>query len=38
MSEDLSVESHVAHMIVDMDELFQMGIVLEAETTIDLIL
>ena len=32
------VESHVAQMIVDIDELSQMGIVLEVETTIDLIL
>ena len=38
MSEGMSVESHVAQMIADIDELTQMGIVLEAETTIDLIL
>ena len=38
MSEGMPVESHVAEMIADIDELSQMGIVLEAETIIDLIL
>ena len=38
MLEGISVESHVAQMIADIDELTQMGIVLEAETTINLIL
>ena len=33
----MSVESHVAQMIADIDELSRMGIVFEAETTIDLI-
>ena len=38
MSEGTSVEPHVSQMIVDIEQLAQMGIVFEAETSIDLIL
>ena len=38
MSEGMSVESHVAQMIADIDELATMGIVFEAEITIDMVL
>ena len=34
----MSVESHVAQMIADIDELATMGIVFEAEITIDMVL
>ena len=34
----MSIESHVAQMIADIDELAEMGIVFEAEITIDMIL
>ena len=38
MSEGMSVESYMAQMITDIDELATMGIVFEAEITIDMIL
>ena len=38
MSEGMSVESHVAQMIADIDELATMGIVFEAGITIDMVL
>ena len=38
MTDDMSVESHVAQMITDIDELANMGIVFEAEITVDMIL
>ena len=38
MSEGMSVESHVAQMIADIDELATMGIVFEAEITVDIVL
>ena len=38
MSEGTSVEYHVSQMITDIEQLGQLGIVFEAETSIDLIL
>ena len=38
MSEGMSVESHVAQMVADIDELANMGIVFEVEITIDMVL
>ena len=38
MSEGTSVEHHVSQMITDIEQLGQLGIVFEAETSIDLIL
>ena len=38
MSEGMSVESHVAQMIANIEQLTQMGIVFKVETCIDLIL
>ena len=38
MTEGMSVESHVAQMVTDIDELTNMGIVFEAEITVDMVL
>ena len=38
MSEGMSVESHVAQMIADIDELATIGIVFEAKITVDMVL
>ena len=38
MTDGIFVESHVAQMIADIDELANMGIVFEAEITVDMIL
>ena len=38
MTDGMSVESHVAQMVADIDELANMGIVFEAEITVDMVL